>query len=456
MKETFKFLSFQIIYILITIIIDNAKCASVNQPLLHCEPDSIKVNITKSYLKNHNIYIRSINQLFFRNHENCFANEDKYSYTLTLFAPFEACGTVLDHTTEDYIYTNEVVLDRRDGNGAAKLLEIRCVYEDKYVVSSGPITPTKNTLSFQTEYGNFSTDMTLYDSDRFDLASKMVDRPSIVLAQKVYVGINLYIPFNKTYNNDFAVTVTSCFANHDSSHKDMSTFHFLIAGMCAKDKTVEIYQNGLAASNEARFSFEMFKFKKSTHAYLYLHCEVKLCNHTAEVCSGATNPICDKIPDATSTDSLRKRRSLPHLLPHSINKRDINEDIPNPNDGKLAYLSRGPLIISSPQKETNSEKSKITLNVLNDTRKEQSYLRLWVISGVSAVIGIIGIILTAITAYNKRKQRMKQAGITTNPKTDKNEGLQGQWRTGPLPQVPTISASSTKDLRDLGEDNLVE
>jgi len=123
----------------------------------------------------------------------------------------------------------------------------------------------------------------------------------------------------------------------------------------------------------------------------------------------------------------------------------------------LAILSRGPLIVTSATKETNSEKSKITLNVLTDTRKEQSYLRLWVISGVSAVIGIIGIILTAITAYRKRKQRMKQAGtLNTSPKVDKSEGLQGQWRTGPLPKVPNISASSTKDLRDVGEDNLVE
>ena len=38
------------------------------------------------------------------------------------------------HDTEDYVYTNEIVFKTRD-NVLVTLLQFRCVYEDKYIVS---------------------------------------------------------------------------------------------------------------------------------------------------------------------------------------------------------------------------------------------------------------------------------------------------------------------------------
>jgi len=420
-----------------------------DQPLLFCQPNKMFIKITKSYLRKHNIEIKSAAQLYFRGHSGCFAQEENNDYVLSLFNPFDACGTELEHTSEDYIYTNEVVLDRRDGNGATKLLEMRCVYEDKYIVSSGPITPTKNTLTFTTEYGEFETKMSLYSNPRFDSMSKLDDRPSVQLGNTVYVAISMFVPFSPDYQNDFTITIKSCFANHNEDHTIMDTYHYLISGMCASpnDPTVSIYQNGQYGQEEARFSFDMFKFKQEYGDYLYLHCEVKLCNSTLEICNGdATGPSCNGRP-IEKEEKRRKKRStngmfeitsntMPLL---SRNKREGFDDdnaMPDPVDDTLAYLSRGPLVLETPTKSNIADKSGLSVS-LEEVRREQSFLRLWVFSGVAAVIGIIGILLTGVTIYKRRAERIKlqtNGTVITAPTLAKNNTP--AWRQGPLPTIP--------------------
>lgn len=438
-----------------------AQDPSQDQPLLFCQPNKMFVNITKSYLRRHNIEIKSASQLFFRGHVGCFAQEENNAYILSLFNPFQACGTVLEHTSEDYIYTNEVVLDKRDGQGATKLLEMRCVYEDKYIVSSGPITPTKNTLTFTTEFGEFETKMSLYSSDRFDNTVKLDDRPSVQLGQTVYVGVSMFIPFSPEYQNDFTITLKSCYANHDPNHKNMETYHYLVSGMCASpdDKTVSIYQNGKYGDTEARFAFDMFKFRKGFD-YIYLHCEVKLCNNTVEVCNGDANgEKCNgrEMNPNTDENGSRSKRDIydayyfpsDHERPEVQLRRSKREaegmsspdNMPDPEDDSLAFLSRGPLVYKTPTKENVASKSSIQVTFDNE-RIEQSFLRLWVFSGVAAVIGIIGIILTGVTIYKRRQERMKlqsNGTVITAPALGK-QGLTAQWRQGPLPPTPDSSS----------------
>lgn len=409
-----------------------------NTPGLFCQPNKMWVSISKAYLRSHNIELKSSSQLYFRGHQSCFAEEGDDSYILTVHSPFQACGTNLEHTSEDYIYTNEVVLDRRDGNGATKLLEMRCVYEDKYIVSSGPITPTKNTLTFTTEFGEFETKMALYNNDKFDSLAKLDDRPMVQLSQRVYVAVSMFIPFNPEYNNDFTITIKSCFANTDEQHTNMEMYHYLISGMCASpdDETVSIYQNGRDSTTEARFSFNMFKFRKGFD-YIYLHCEVKLCNTTAEVCNGNTNSQCNGKGDLDD-ENVRRKRDIFTLNDPKRSRREIDgfNDIPDPEDDSLAILSRGPLILEEVSKEAVDSKSKITISI-NDYKTEQSILRLWVFSGIAVTIGIIGIILTGITIWKRRQERIKlqQHGtVITAPTLAANKPT--TWRQGPLPPTP--------------------
>jgi hypothetical protein len=290
----------------------------------------------------------------------------------------------------------------------------------------------------------------------------------------------MFIPFNPDYQNDFTITIKSCFANHAEDHKNMENYHYLISGMCASpdDPTVSIYQNGQYSSTEARFSFDMFKFRKGYGDYIYLHCEVKLCNSTLEICNGESQgEQCNgRALEVESNDERRRRKRsaeanggffeltamapLANVLrnyqakdittdlydindldnqPKSRMKRAIEDDpnaMPDPQDDTLAYLSRGPLVLETPTKENVASKSGLSVS-LDEVRREQSFLRLWVFSGVAAVIGIIGILLTAVTIFKRRAERIKlqtNGTVITAPTIAKNN--QPSWRQGPLPTIP--------------------
>jgi len=450
-------------------------------PLLFCEPTKIIVNITKAYLRSQRLEINDPQQIHFNNNPNCFAQEQGNAYILSLYHPFTSCGTDLQHTTEDYIYTNLVVLDKKNGAGVIlDILEMRCIYEDKYVVSSGPITPTKNTLQFETFYGKFEADMKLYESDRFDENSKLSDRPSVMLGQKVYVGVSLHVPKmsqDSDYVDDLTVTVKNCYANDNSDFKLMERYHYLVSGMCAspEDDTVDIYANGQQYSKEARFSFDMFRFRKGLE-YIYLHCEIKLCNITSEVCEGdlETQPLCngktraeqgsrkrrgitDSFYDSSAvsdgtfvlppydvqaplnpwSDSIRSKRSL-----EDDEEENTGDDMPDPQSSTLAFLSRGPVVAATTEKKPTSAHVK---TLLPDTVKDDHFLRLWVFSGVAAVIGIVGIILTVFTIIRRRTEaaKLQQNGTvirveTPAPKNGVGNTTSGNsWRTGPLPVPPS-------------------
>ena len=53
---------------------------SQDTPLLFCQPNKMFVNITKSYLRRHNIEIKAASQLYFRGHTGCFAQEENNAY----------------------------------------------------------------------------------------------------------------------------------------------------------------------------------------------------------------------------------------------------------------------------------------------------------------------------------------------------------------------------------------
>ena len=57
-------------------------------------------------------------------------------------------------------------------------------------------------------------------------------------------------------------------------YSQMELYHYLISSMCAHpdDETINIIENGV--SDQARFSFQMFRFTE-VFSYIYIHCEGK-------------------------------------------------------------------------------------------------------------------------------------------------------------------------------------
>ncbi|CBY08929.1 unnamed protein product [Oikopleura dioica] len=131
-------------------------------PNLVCGSDKIEISFEMAELDAMKLGVDDPTKIFFRGNKNCFSVLDGTKYTLTLFFPFTSCGTNVVHDTEDFVYTNQIML-QLEKNRDLTLLHFRCVYEDKYIVSYNEgITPVKRTLQFDTQMGKFDVDMKLY------------------------------------------------------------------------------------------------------------------------------------------------------------------------------------------------------------------------------------------------------------------------------------------------------
>ena len=81
-----------------------------------------------------NLKVNGPEKVYFRNHAHCYSVQENNVFKLSIFFPFTGCGTNVVHDTEDYVYTNQIVLEQGK-NRKITLLQFRCVYEDKYIVS---------------------------------------------------------------------------------------------------------------------------------------------------------------------------------------------------------------------------------------------------------------------------------------------------------------------------------
>jgi hypothetical protein len=261
---------------------NNLKNGNNSPPVLRCGSSKIDIDVPKAFLNKHNIIVRDSAELHFAKHKDCFAVDNGDSYKLQIFAPFDSCGTTVEHGSDDYAYTNEVVFANKDKS--LSVFQFRCIYEDKYIVSSGPISPTKRTLQFSSGEGEFEVSMEMYRGPSFSFMDKHADNPTVRLNDPVYVDVEFTsnLGFGDP-GRELVTSIKTCYATDTPNHADHQRYHNLISGMCVspEDPSVEILENG--NSDNARFKFNMFKWK-GVIAYIYLHCEVHLCNSTVETC----------------------------------------------------------------------------------------------------------------------------------------------------------------------------
>lgn len=431
-------------------------------PVLKCGQAKIDIDVPKSFLMKHNIQIKDSSELHFAKHKDCFAVENGDSYKLQIFAPFTSCGTNVEHGNDDFAYTNEVVFENNDKQ--LSVFQFRCIYEDKYIVSSGPISPTKRTLQFHSGEGEFEVAMEMYRGPSFSFMDKMADNPTIRLNDPVYVDIEF--TSNLGYGDpgrDLVTSLKSCYATATPKHTDMAQdkYHNLISGMCVSpdDPTVEILENG--NSDNARFKFNMFKWKGYI-SYIYLHCEVHLCNRTIETCRhdekmchnrnqkrkkrGITLPS-RPYNEAESESYRRTKRQSNQKYTieadmgeyeddnisevgesnvfYDLNSKDDSNYYNNHNqqsiDGMLGnyipeeeemtdFITRGPIIFDVDDDVGSGQINSTIIDI--DTISDDEFLRVYIFSSIAIVICIIAMILTILVALKRRKAGLeKLAGI---------------------------------------------
>lgn len=422
-------------------------------PVLKCGAAKIDIDVSKAFLIKHNIAVKDSSELHFANHKDCFAVDTGSSYKLQIFAPFTSCGTVVEHGNDDYAYTNEVVFENADRE--LSVFQFRCIYEDKYIVSSGPISPTKRTLQFHSGEGEFEVAMQLYRGPSFSFMDKHVDNPTVRLNDPVFVDIEFTsnLGFGDP-GRDLVTSIKSCYATDTPDFSSQARYHPLISGMCVspEDESVEILENG--NSDSARFKFNMFKWK-GVIAYIYLHCEVHLCNNTVEACRHDEKMCHNRnqrrkrrgITLPNYEPSRRQRRQAPQSQKYSIEadlgdlvdddevenigESNVYYDLPSsgiegPSSQDIAgmlsddferppeeeentgFITRGPLLIDD---DDDVGSGQINSTIIEIPRNDE-FLRVCIFSSIAIVICIIAMIMAILVALKRRKAGLeKLAGI---------------------------------------------
>nr|XP_039270260.1 alpha-tectorin-like [Styela clava] len=243
------------------------------QPEVLCRNKTIDIFIDERIVTEQGLS-SSPDFIHFLNAPECKAVSTSGGYYLKINAPFKECGVEITHTGDDYVFQQQVVWNQL-GETIERplvLLDFKCTYQDKYIVSFGEITPYVTTVDFETSYGTFRVDMNLYKSSSFAEEDRYGARPVVAIEDQVCVSTEL----QNVMPQDLVLTNKECWA---STKRDGSgDAHYLVSEKCKDDPTTDILSNG--EGDFARFCFQMFKWKDSMEE-IYMHCIVNVCNATA-------------------------------------------------------------------------------------------------------------------------------------------------------------------------------
>lgn len=352
-----------------------------NDIAVECGERKIEVRLDKSYLQEKKVSVSDLAQLHMsENQTSCVPREEEDSYRFIIFAPFDSCYTRVEHETEDYVYSNEIYYN--NGRQKVMIFKWRCIYEDKYTVSyEHAITPIKRTLSFHTEKGEFDVDMKVYQDETFNAASEVNERTPIKLNTPVYVSLDLNRPF--AWSN-IVLSIKNCFATDQIfASAETDNYYPLISSMCVKadDDSVVLLENGMGTN--ARFKFNMFKWRSKT-SYIYMHCEVYLCDIDKEECSRSDDRIC--------TGADRVRRSAPE-----INEPAEGEVL---TEFKPTFMSKGPIVIDEVKIVGKGE-----IEALEVFEYDNEFLRIYIIITICVVLAFVGILVGIIAVVIRRRNQ---------------------------------------------------
>lgn len=223
---------------------------------------------------------------------------------VTITTPLTGCGTTVEHTSDHVIYKNAV----KDGYarnaviGRLQALEIpfECVYLNHVAASMVRMNIEQTeiiALTPEDGSGAFELSMSIFKSENY--TEEYISFPIVVtLQQRLYFQVLVDTPDTR-----LGIIADTCYATPINSISKKEKHDLIIDG-CPKDDTVTFHSGPLTSQ---RFSFEAFQFLTGqVEPYLYVHCEVELCNLTDY------KPSCTKDCN-TKVDNRLRRAASPDI-----------------------------------------------------------------------------------------------------------------------------------------------
>lgn len=277
---------------------------------VECEHDQMRVHIDKTLIPDFRLNdLRLLDP-------NCQPPKSENSSHVTITAPLTSCGTTVEHTDESVIYRNMVKdgYERQAIISRLQALEIpfECAYPNQAAASLLEMNIKESELILLTPdhgSGAFDLDMSIYKSEGYD--EEYTSFPlAVTLQQRLYFQVSVDTPDTR-----LGISADFCYATPINSLSQKTKYDIILDG-CPKDETVRFHSG---PSTTQRFSFEAFQFVNGqVEPYLYVHCEVVLCNLTD------AKPSC------------RKDCSDPHV--DSRQKRAVNTDVYDLEKGPIVLL----------------------------------------------------------------------------------------------------------------------
>ncbi|XP_041864783.1 zona pellucida-like domain-containing protein 1 [Melanotaenia boesemani] len=212
------------------------------------------------------------------------------------------------------------------------IYKFSCRYPLQYLVNNTKMSVTGTKVAIRDNNGSFisTLSMRLY-SDRNFTTMMQIPPTGLELKTRIFVKV---LASNLT--SRFYVHLDRCWATTSLYPVNVSSYDLFVG--CHRDGQTVITTNG--EQQEARFSFEAFRFVQNTNAVIstyYVHCATRLC----------VNTICPTLSQNCTSNGLRRRRSG-----NNDQATDVSDEATVSSGPITMHIENGYVLTSGDAKQT--------------------------------------------------------------------------------------------------------
>jgi len=358
----------------------------ISAPVISCGKQAIEIEINSAIIDEMNLSSDE-KLIHFSKSPNCRAVKRENLFHLRIDAPFVDCGLSLEMDDENFVFSQKVIYHPNSGKLIERpvvLVDFKCSYSGRYQVSFDPIKPTVTTVDFDTTYGEFTLQMDLFKTQKFE--QKLSLRPVIAVNEEVCIKNNIVGELPE----ELVLSTLKCWGS-DEELGDGNNYN-LIENRCLADESNSVLLNN-GDSNDVKFCFNVFKWKESMTS-VYIHCKVQVCNNTANDCA-CSNSIA-RVKRDVEENSLENIASINSQRILIVNNR-IYDDWLNLLESEQEFMDE-----YNDVSETNDETQ-------GEKKSGLDRRTVLLIVGVILVVVIIclGILVGVVVSYTKKSKAKK-------------------------------------------------
>ncbi|KAL4234437.1 hypothetical protein ACF0H5_006083 [Mactra antiquata] len=214
-------------------------------------------------------------------------NGTHYVSTISL----SECGSTVELGNDTVTFSNDIIVFKTShdvpdidtdneithGEDYETVIPVKCVYPRLSNVSSSYIPVKQNVRFVERTHGVLDVTMEQYEDGSFTSPIDQSEYPVMVpLNDDVFIRLKM-----DADRNDIRVKTDRCIATSTPSPADKKWIPLITNG-CPRD---DVHLLSKLNSSDVRFSFKAFDFRHDSSGFIYLHCEVSVCEMVDTTCN---------------------------------------------------------------------------------------------------------------------------------------------------------------------------